>query len=127
MKRSNNKFGAISTKIDGHHFPSQLEAGVYLLHKAMVQSGEINTLRCQVPVTLLPGINWRLDFAYWDVKLGRVVYAEAKGVETERYQILKRIWRVKGPSLLRIYKGSGMRPKLVETLQEGTEIEWLGK
>lgn len=45
------------------------------------------------------------DFRIFDNELKCQVWVEAKGFETERWLIIKKLWTVYGPGPLRIYKG----------------------
>lgn len=92
---------------------SKLESAVHDLLKLRERSGAISDIKQQVSVDLGFGIKWKVDFSFVDN--GQTVYAEAKGVETERYRMCLKLWRGgQGPGPLEIWKGDYKRPRLVE-------------
>lgn len=80
----------------------------------MQKAGEISTIECQVTTRLTAGITHKTDFKVYDLRLNEPVWVEYKGIEDQRWRDIKKLWRVYGPGRLRIYKGSGLRIKLVE-------------
>lgn len=86
------------------------------------QAGEISNLIFQVNVTLLSGRDargtpWRIgmrpDFQY--ILDGELITHEAKGAETEKYKLQRRLWEVLGPTryIVEYQKGddTDIRPK----------------
>lgn len=108
-----NKYGAIAR--DG--FPSKLEARTYdiLLFRQAAQ--EITGLCRQTRVELTDAkIACKIDFSFIDN--GVEAFAEAKGVETERWVIIKKLWRYYGPGNLEIWvAGTGGEPRLQEIIR----------
>lgn len=51
-------------------------------------------------------ISYKPDFQAFHKEFQAQVYYEAKGVETERWCLVKRLWKVYGPGRLFIYKGN---------------------
>lgn len=115
-----NKYGAIRT----NGFGSKLEAAVHLILKAREQAGEIKDIRQQDSVDLGFKIRWKVDFSFTDRKTGRRVWAEAKGVRTERYLMCLKLWAGgQGPGPLEIYEGRYSAPRLVKTIVPNTKEE----
>lgn len=109
--RPKNKFRAVRTNGMG----SKLEAAVYQILLLRQKAGEISDIKQQVSVDLSCGIRWKVDFSFFDKCRDLEVWAEAKGLETERYRMCVKLWRGgHGPGLLEIWKGSYQRPILKE-------------
>jgi hypothetical protein len=96
-----NRFGSVAKKVvvAGEAFPSRLEADTWLLLKRHYP------LVVRYPTVHLTEarISWKVDFGMGTAG-GGVEFAESKGVETERYRMLKKLWTVYGPGTLRIFK-----------------------
>ena len=107
LKRTGwNKYGAIRTRdpLDAaRSFDSQGEAARANCLRLLQRGGEISDLQFQVTFRLTEaGIGYRADFVY--VEKGRTVAEDFKGVETERFRLICRLWRFYGPCLLRVTK-----------------------
>ena len=79
------------------------------------KAGQISDIK-RGSVELTCGIKWNVDFNFLDNETKKRVWAEAKGVETERYLICKKLWTEFGPGILEIWKGNYMNPKLVDVI-----------
>lgn len=122
LAKAENKYNAKS----GNGFPSQLEGAVDQMLRFREKAGEIRDIRRQQVVILQDGpsnvkINWKLDFSFEYCATGELVYVEAKGVETETYQLKLKLWRKNPPARLEIWKGryrkgEGVEPILVEEI-----------
>jgi hypothetical protein len=89
----------------GHSFMSQFEARLYDGLLIMEKAGVIKDIETQVRVSLTrAGIGCIPDFRVFDLELMEPVYHEAKGFETERWQIILKLWRCYGPGRLVIWK-----------------------
>lgn len=98
-------------------FGSKLESAVHDLLELRVRAKEIKDLKCQQTVRLTAAeITYRSDFSFVEIASGETVWAEAKGVETERWRIIKKLWAFYGPGRLLIFKGGYGNPKLVEEI-----------
>lgn len=101
-----NKYGAIRTRdpLDvSRSFDSKGEAERGATLRLLQRAGEISELQFQVTFHLTAAaIGYRADFVY--VEKGRMVAEDFKGVETERFKIICRLWRHYGPCLLRVTK-----------------------
>lgn len=109
-----SKFGALRTTIGARTFDSKGEAYRAGQLALLERAGEISDLQHQVTFRLTDAeITYRADFTYQEK--GRMVAEDFKGVETERFRIIKKLWQHYGPCLLRITKRRGTR---VLTVQE---------
>lgn len=115
--KKDQKYSAKRVEHSGISFASKLESALYdrlLIEQA---SGEIRIEKIQEHVRLsLAEIVYIADFRIFDFRLGQSVWCEAKGFETERWPIIKKLWRFYGPGRLRIYKGTYKNLKLVEEI-----------
>ena len=86
-------------------YASKLEATRAQQLRLLERAGAIRNLKEQPVVHLSAAeIRYRPDFAY-EEKLGsgwRLVYEDTKGVETERFKIIKKLWAHYGPGVLRV-------------------------
>ena len=113
-KNKVNKYGAVRS----NGFASKLENAVFLILQQMEKDGEIKDLRCQHPVELtLSKIRTKVDFSYTGCIDGRQYFVEAKGIETERWKIIKKLWKFYGSATLIIYKGNFRYPKIDEIIE----------
>jgi hypothetical protein len=101
-----NRFGSVAKKVvvAGEAFPSGLEGRTWGLLLRLVEAGYYRDLARYPSVELLPGLRWKVDFTMVRTATGEREYAEAKGVESERYKVLIQVWRTLGPGKLTIYK-----------------------
>jgi hypothetical protein len=96
-----NKYGAKRT----NGFPSKLENDTHEMLKLMVASGEYSNLQCQHCVSLTKAdIRCKIDFSVINLKTGEIEFFEAKGFDTDRWKIIKKLWLFYGPSILYVYK-----------------------
>lgn len=117
-----NKYRAKPT----NGFPSKLESAVYDYLKRRELLNEIMDIKRQQQVVLQDGardvrITWRLDFSFVDCKTSEVIYAEAKGIETNDYKLKLKIWRKLRPATLEIYKGTYARIVLAERIEKNED------
>lgn len=111
-----NKFNAKRCENGGYSFASQGERDCFLNLKLLEKAGEASEIECQVLVRLVGGINYRADFKFFDHHLDEVVWVEYKGLETQRWRDIKKLWKHCGPGRLRVYKGYGLRMKVTEEI-----------
>lgn len=95
MNAHRSKYGAVRTEVDGIVFASKAEAARYCELKLLHQSGAIGPVQCQPRFRLhAPGGafigEYRPDFGYLDLKRGREVYEDVKGVRTQLYKWKKK-------------------------------------
>lgn len=111
------KYGQDRVELDGRSFASKLEAALYSQCKLEEKAGIIRIDKVQDHVYLTEArILYIPDFRIVDLKSGKAVWREAKGFETERWLVIKKLWKHYGPGPLQIYKGSYNRFKLAEEI-----------
>lgn len=102
--------------LDGYTFDSKLESALYVYLKSL-EGTELEFLECKPNVHLTRArILMIPDFKAFDLALQEEVYFEAKGFETEKWILKRKLWTVYGPGRLRVYKGSAERFRLVEEI-----------
>jgi hypothetical protein len=117
-RNTGHKYGAKKTSLDGYSFGSKLEASVYGILKLREAAGEIESIQVQDHVYLTAArIAYVADFAFTVKATGARRWAEAKGVETPVWRLKRKLWKHFGPGYLEIWKGSHVRPVLVETIE----------
>ena len=99
-KRS--KYKAVKTVVDGRKFDSKAEARRFIELSALLQSGHISNLRCQVAFSLAPGVKFAdatrikpgirfvADFCYLDASKKEVI-EDVKGMITPVYRLKKHL------------------------------------
>lgn len=120
--RRHSKYNARRTVVDGVAFASRLEADTYAELRLLERGRQISDLEMQVRVEpaacphcgVRPAPSVKVDFRF--IEKGKHVYAEAKGVITERYRDFERWWRVAGPGELRVYKPGNRGVRLTEVI-----------
>ena len=103
------KYKSKSVVVDGHKFPSQLEAKRYTELKMMQRSGRISNLKLQPRFELQPSfkkngktyrkIEYVADFQYLDNKTKKTVIEDTKGFETDVFKIKLKMFEYKYPNL----------------------------
>lgn len=103
-----NKFGAISTTVDGIRFDSMREARRWGELRLMERAGDIRNLQRQVviplqgrdgPLLTRTGRHMRItvDFTYEDKRLGwATVYEDSKGQPTRDYEVRRAVAQAMG-------------------------------
>lgn len=102
------KYKSKTTRIDGHTFPSRMEAKRYLQLKQMEKVSEIDKFILQPAFELQPSFRWRgeaqrpityvADFAVWYPD-GTVVVEDTKGMETPVFKIKKKMLHYHHPDV----------------------------
>ena len=109
-----NKYKARPT--DG--FPSQLEKAVYQLLLERERAKEISDIKRQVRVELTKAaIATKIDFSFLERSTNEIVFCEAKGMEQDRWKLLKRLWAFYGPGKLEVWGGSWNRLRIKEIIE----------
>lgn len=121
FKKSFNKatkYGEIkSERPGGLVFASKLEGAVYDHLWLREKAGEIKIIQCQKHVKLTRAeIVCIPDFYVLDILSGEPFFVEAKGCESERWLIVRKLWRKYGPGKLEIFKGTYKKIYLAETI-----------
>jgi hypothetical protein len=102
-------------------FASRLEAQRASELTILARAGHIYDLRTQPQVYLTDaGIGYRPDFSYIEIDCNgqnRLIYEDTKGFETDRWRIIKKLWKVYGPGPLRVMvRASGNRIMMKEEI-----------
>lgn len=107
----------------GHSYRSKLEASVHQILLVMEKAGELNQIEREVSIRLPPhNRRWVVDFRVWDLKLGCVVWHEAKGAEQDRWKHLLDLWPIFGPAPLSVWHGDWKRPLITETIERMDDV-----
>lgn len=100
------KYHAVKTKTPDGLADSRGEARRLKELRLLERAGEIEALEFHPPpVTLFPGIPWRLDFRYREGS--RLIWEDFKGVETPEFRLKRCLWRYLGPGTLRVTRHKG--------------------
>lgn len=98
-----SKFGAIKTQVNGIVFDSKAEARRYGQLLMLEKAGHITGLTLQVPFVLAHGVKFEgdkrakpplryvADFVYSDVKLGKIIVEDVKGVSTPLFKVKRHL------------------------------------
>lgn len=101
----------------GYGFQSKLEAALFDKLKAREDLGELEIEQIQETVYLSRArIKYIPDFRIKILASGEIERHEAKGLESERWPTIKKLWKAYGDSKLYIWKGSYMSLKLDEVI-----------
>ena len=98
-----NKYHAKRCEFEGIKFASKGEMHCYQNLRFLEKAGYLKDIECHVIVNLVAGIGHKTDFRFYDVKCQTLVYAEFKGMKTDRWRLIKKLWKVFGPAELRVY------------------------
>lgn len=109
------KFKNVRVSHLGYSFASKLEAAVFDHLKLLEKAQELVFVRTQPQIYLTEAkLGYRPDF---EVLIGgKQTYIEAKGFESERWLIIRKLYAYYGPAPLHIYKQSGKNIRLVEII-----------
>lgn len=108
IPRKASKYGARSSHCaQGHYHPSTGEAvrcdALHLMQKA----GTISDLKVNPSVTITKGFKYKPDFSYTETEGGRYIVEDFKGLVTQRFRDIMRMWPHHGEGVLRVTKQSG--------------------
>lgn len=109
VSKSDSKYHAKKTEVDGIKFDSKHESRDYLKLKSMEESGIIYNLQRQVRFEILPAyqlkdgtkiraINYVADFVY--ERDGTTYVQDSKGVRTDVYKIKKKMFQYRYPDIV---------------------------
>jgi hypothetical protein len=116
--KAGNKYRAVRTEYQGQRYDSRAEAKYAEQLDLAVRAGAIRGWCRQVAFRLGPArISYRCDFLVFGAD-GVAVAVDVKGVVTERFSIIKRLWAVYGPCDLQVVcKGAA------EVIRGGERVE----
>lgn len=125
-QRIRTRQGEVKTEYSGYSFSSKLEASVFQQLKLREAAGEIRNILVQQTVRVCGPtghacdhkckIDYIPDFSFQYVASGERGFCEAKGFETPHWKLKLRMWRHYGPGPLELWKGTWLRPVLVEVI-----------
>lgn len=116
-KPKKEKYQNVKTEVSGLSFSSKLEASVFQILMLREKAGEIQFIQTQDHVYLTHArVLYIPDFKCRDLKTGNDFWVEAKGFETPKWPIIKKLWQFYGPGTLEIWMGHHIRPSLVKTI-----------
>lgn len=96
-----HKYNAVRTTVDGITFPSKLEADTFGMLKLLQSQGLVSNIDLQVTVRLTKAeLPFRIDFRVFHTELDQFVFYESKGLKSERFRILEKLWVYYGPAPL---------------------------
>lgn len=101
-----NKYNAVRAKsnLTNRWYDSKAERDYAEILRLRELTDEIAYITAQPVIDLTCEIKYKCDFRYFEIKTNRWIYAEVKGVETERFRMIKKLWRYHGDGLLQIIK-----------------------
>jgi hypothetical protein len=112
-----HKFRAKKTTFENQTFPSRLEANVYAHFKLLEKAGEVSGVERHPTYTLSEAkLRYKCDMKAVD-KNGFEFAIEAKGVVTDRWRIIKKLWKTFGPYRLEVWRAKGRGVYLAETIE----------
>lgn len=115
--KKKNKYSAHKTVIEGEHFPSKLEAAGWVEFRRRERIGIVRELvRYERVYLSAAGITYKADWSYVCCETGEKRFVEMKGVETDRFRLIKKLWKAYGPAPLEIYKGTHKNVYLHKTI-----------
>ena len=102
-----NKYGARrAVDRNGRMYDSTAERDRAEELRLLEKAGEIRNLQAQPRLELERGIFYKPDFAYEEQVYGsaywRPIWEDVKGVVTERFRLICKLWALHGPGVLRI-------------------------
>lgn len=107
-----NKYGARRTRVGDRVFASKVEADYMRELQLREKAGDIADLFFQPVVTLVAGVTYRPDASY-DVMVNgkewRTEYVEVKGVMTDRFRLIQKLWKHSGPGPLLVVRRQGRK------------------
>lgn len=113
------KYGNKRTEYNGRTYASKAEANRAMDLDALLAAGEIDGWKAQPRVELEPGIRCRPDFEVW----GKTHWFEdVKGAETERFKLVKKLWRLHGPADLHVLHVKSGQVELVQGKEASRNI-----
>lgn len=102
---------------DGHQHRSKLEASVCALLHLRKRKGEFTDIKIEDHLHLTNAkIGYIVDFRCTK-RDGTFLWVEAKGYPNDTWPIKKKLWKIYGPGVLEIWKGTALKPYLDEVVE----------
>ena len=93
-----NKYGAVKTVVDGITFDSKAEAARYQELKLLEKAGEIGAIFVHPQYTIMVEdkriCRVIFDFVYENIKTGRIVIEDVKGLDNPLSRLKRRLFEV---------------------------------
>lgn len=106
------KYRAKPVREAGRYYASTAERDYVAEVFQLAAAGIVTDVVLQPVVRLVAGVTYRADVAFTDAG-GRRVWVDVKGVVTDRFRLIQKLWRHSGPGLLRVVKRRGTRAAFV--------------
>lgn len=97
--RPRHKFNNIPTNADNRRFSSKKEAKFYEELKLKKLAGEVAFFLWQVPIHLISGVRYVVDFLVFYVD-GNCRFIDVKGMKTAMYKVKKRMVEAEYPIII---------------------------
>lgn len=81
MKLLRHKYNSVKTEVEGRKFSSKKEAAEFCRLKKLKEDGKVHLILRQVPIDLLGGAIYRVDFLVFYTD-GTAEFRECKGFKT---------------------------------------------
>ena len=103
QQQTPRKYRNIKTEVDGITFDSKAEADRYCELKMLQAAGKVDGFGIQPSFVLADGVRYRPDFIV--CAGGHVWVEDVKGVETQAFNLKRRLWEERYPWMeLRVIK-----------------------
>lgn len=113
--QKNNKLKNQPLRTEGQYFRSKLEQSVYQILLLRKRAGEFQEIKREVQVNLTCGITHKIDFKC--IKNDHTFfYVEAKGMECQRWRLIKKLYKGFGDAKVEVWKGNHKSPYLDEVI-----------
>lgn len=111
-----HKYNAMTTHCTQGHFHSSLGESVRCDHLHLLQKAKVITeLEVGGSITIAQGFKYKPDFRY--VENGVKIVEDFKGVITQRFRDIKRMWPYHGDGVLRVSKLVGKKFHMDKDIQ----------
>lgn len=104
-----HKYGAKPERREGRYFASGAEADYVAEVRLRERLGEVVDVELQPKVVLVAGITYKPDLVFTETATGVRKFIEVKGVVTDRFRLICKLWRYSGPGLLVVVKRKSKR------------------
>ena len=90
-------------------YPSMIERDYAEYLKIRERVGEITDIEEQPSVTLAGGIRYKADFASVDKATDKQIFVDTKGLLSDRFRLIMKLWKVSGPAPLHVVMRDGSK------------------
>lgn len=115
--RRGNKYGAQKVTVGRETYDSKGEHEMHGTLTLMERGGLLRDILHHPPaVDITRFVNYKPDFRYFEIKRGTIVYVDFKGLMTERFKVIKNLWKEFGKVPLQIWVKVGGRITMIEEI-----------